>query len=147
MTSTRAAGVGSLWVATGLVLAGCAAAGGTVTEAGDPPAVVEAAPDGGPSHLRLTEEAAQRLGVETAPVEGDPAALTIPHAAVVYDAGGASWAFVEIEPRVYQRAPITITAIEGDIVQLAAGPAPGAQVVTVAAAELVGVEAGISGGE
>jgi hypothetical protein len=48
---------------------------------------------------------------------------------------------------VYQREPITITSIDGDEVRLSEGPEPGTPVVTVAAAELVGVEAGISGGE
>ena len=105
---------------------------------------------GGPSRLTLTEEAVERLGLETAPVQrhrrapDDPvrrASSTTPTA--------ATWTFVELEPGVYQRAPITI-AVDVDGRQ---GPAhaaarqPGTEVVTVGAAELVGVEAGISGGE
>ena len=73
----------------------------------------------------------------------------MPYAAVIYDAEGATWTFVELEPGVYQREPITIVSVDADgqNVRLSAGPAPGTEVVTVAAAELVGVEAGISGGE
>ena len=71
----------------------------------------------------------------------------MPYAAVIYDAEGETWAFVELESGVYQRAPITIASVDGDTVRLSDGPAPGTEVVTVAAAELVGVEAGISGGE
>jgi hypothetical protein len=71
----------------------------------------------------------------------------VPYSAVIYDADGATWTFVELEPGVFQRAPITIVSVDGANVRLSAGPAPGTEVVTVAAAELVGVEAGISGGE
>jgi hypothetical protein len=66
---------------------------------------------------------------------------------VIYDADGATWTFVELEDGVYQRQPITIASVEGENVRLSAGPSAGTEVVTVAAAELVGVEAGISGGE
>jgi hypothetical protein len=145
--TARATGIATLCAAAGLVMTGCGAAAGGGSASGNAPALVQAAPDGGPAHLVLSAEATQRLGVETAAVEGQAGALSIPYAAVVYDADGGTWAFVELEPRVYQRAAITITSIEGDVARLSAGPEPGAGVVTVAAAELVGVEAGISGGE
>jgi hypothetical protein len=147
MSIARRYGIASLFLAAGLGLAGCQAAaeaGGAVT---DSPAEVVPDPDGGPAELRVTQEAVERLGVETSPVEGTPGNLTIPYAGVIYDAEGGTWTFVQLEPGVYQRASITITAIDGDTVRLSDGPAPGTSVVTVAAAELVGVEAGISGGE
>ena len=149
MRTSRRYGIASLFVAAGLGLAGCQteAAGAEAAEAIAAAATVEPAADGGPSRLILTEESVTRLGVETAPVEGVPGNLTVPYAAVVYDAEGATWTFVELEPGVYQRAAITITAVEGDRVRLSDGPEPGTDVVTVGAAELVGVEAGISGGE
>jgi len=148
MRTARARGYAGLFLVAGAALAGCsAAAEGAESDTGNAPAVVEEQADGSPAHLVLTEEATERLGLETEPVGGAAGALTVPYAAVVYDADGSSWAFVELEPRVYQRAPLTITSIEGDLVQLSDGPAPGTPVVTVAAAELVGVEAGISGGE
>jgi hypothetical protein len=108
---------------------------------------VELDPDGGASTLTLTDGAVERLRLETSPVQGSEGALVVPYAAVIYDAEGATWAFVELEPGVYQRQAITISSVSGDTVALTAGPPPGTEVVTVAAAELVGVEAGISGGE
>jgi hypothetical protein len=147
MTDRGAVRTASLCMVAGLALGGCGTAADAEVDAAGAPAVVEEAPDGGPAHLRLTEEAMGRLGIETASVEGAAGALTVPYSAVVYDADGGSWAFVELEPGVYQRAAIAIAAIEGDVVRLSDGPGPGTQVVTVAAAELVGVEAGISGGE
>jgi len=147
MRTGHSYGFAGLCVAAGLALTGCQTlASGTESE-GDPPATVEVDPEGGPATLTLIEEAVGRLGIETAAVEQPAEGLTIPYAAVVYDADGGAWAFVELEPRTYQRAPITIVSITGDRTLLSAGPEPGTAVVTVGAAELVGVEAGISGGE
>jgi hypothetical protein len=149
VSSVRNWGIASLVLAGGLALTACqsSATGAEPEEAIAAAASVEPSPDGGPARLHLTEESVLRLGLETEPVSGSPGALTVPYAAVVYDASGGSWVFVEAEDRVYQRAPITISSINGDQVGLTDGPAAGTEVVTVAAAELVGVEAGISGGE
>jgi hypothetical protein len=73
--------------------------------------------------------------------------MVVPYAAVIYDADGATWTFVQLDEGVFQREAITIVSVDGENVVLSAGPQPGTDVVTVAAAELVGVEAGISGGE
>ena len=149
MRTTRTWGIAPLVVAAGLGLTGCqtAASGSEAAEAIAAAASVEEDPDGGPATLTLTGAALERLRLETSPVEGSAGALVVPYAAVIYDADGATWAFVELEPGVYQRHAITITSIDGATVGLSAGPPPGTEVVTVAAAELVGVEAGISGGE
>ena len=149
MKRTRSYGIASLFVAAGLGLAGCQteASGSEAAEAIAAAASVETAEDGGPARLTLTEDSVERLRLETAPVETSRDGLAIPYAAVVYDAEGATWAFVELEDGVYQRHAITISSVEGDRVRLTEGPEPGSEVVVVAAAELVGVEAGISGGE
>ena len=149
MRTTRPYGTAALLMAAGLGLAGCqtAASGMQAEEAIAAAASVETDAAGGPSRLMLTEAALDRLRLETAPVQAAGAELSVPYSAVIYDADGGTWAFVELEPGVYQRASITIVAIEGELVRMSAGPPPGTEVVTVAAAELVGVEAGISGGE
>jgi hypothetical protein len=149
MSISRPHGIASLVAIAGLALTGCqtAASGSEADEAIAQAASVEEPSDGGPSRLRLTEQSAERLDVQTAPVAGKPGDLVIPYSAVVYDAEGGTWTFVEVEPLVYQRELITITSVDGDEVRLSEGPEPGTDVVTVAVAELVGVEAGISGGE
>ena len=143
----RSGGLASLLVATGLVAAGCAS---SVEEpaapTGEEPAVVEAAEDDGPARITLSEEAETRLGLETV-VVGTTPQLAVPYAAVVYDEEGAAWAFARLEDGRYQRTPLTVADITGDVALLSAGPTAGTEVVTVGAAELVGVEAGISGGE
>ncbi len=151
MRIARPIGIGLLALATGWGLTACQTSAGAKTSAAEEAiaaaASVEEDPEGGPSLLHLTEESVLRLGLETEPVTEAAGALTVPYAAVIYAPDGTSWAFTEVDDNVFQRHPITITAVEGDTVQLAEGPEPGTEVVTVAAAELVGVEAGISGGE
>jgi hypothetical protein len=102
--------------------------------------------DSGAKVLTLSEKAAQRLGVETAPVAGSGARTSIPYAAVVYDSDGSTWTYVTNEPLVYQRAPITVAAIDGGTATLSDGPESGTQVVTTGAAELYGAEIGVGGG-
>ena len=148
MRTGRPYGIASLFVAAGLALAGCqTSAVGTEGSVTDAPARVEPAADGGPAQLILIEEAVLRLGITTESVAGSDSDLSMPYSAVVYDAEGATWAFVELEPGVYQRESATISSIDGDRAGLSDGPEPGTPVVTVGAPELVGVEAGISGGE
>ena len=72
--------------------------------------------------------------------------MTIPYAAVVYDADGKTWAYVNSQPLVYERAEITVDEIEGETARLSAGPPAGTQVVTTGAAELYGAEIGVGGG-
>ncbi|MFP5371835.1 MAG: hypothetical protein ACLGI3_13965, partial [Actinomycetes bacterium] len=107
---------------------------------------VEPADDGGPARITLSSEAELRLGIETVAVTTTPQ-LSVPYAAVVYDGQGAAWAFARVGERQYERTPLTVADITGDTAVLSAGPAAGTEVVTVGAAELVGAEAGISGGE
>jgi Cu/Ag efflux pump CusA len=147
--SVRTWRIAPLAIATGLGLTGCqaAASGSEAEDAIAAAASVEAEPGGGPAKLHLTSEALERLRLETTPVAGSAGALAVPYAAVIYDADGATWTFVQLEEGVFQREAVTVVSVDGDNVVLSSGPPPGTDVVTVAAAELVGVEAGISGGE
>jgi hypothetical protein len=96
--------------------------------------------------LTLSEKAAERLGVETAEIAGTGSRMSIPYAAIVYDAEGKTWAYVNQEPLVYKRAEITVDDIDGDVARISAGPPAGTQVVTTGAAELYGAEIGVGGG-
>jgi len=96
--------------------------------------------------LTLSARAAERLGIATAPVAGTGSGMSIPYAAVVYDATGATWAYVNSQPFVYLRESITVEAIDGDVAHISAGPPSGTPVVTTGAAELYGAEIGVGGG-
>jgi hypothetical protein len=146
MRTVRPLGVASCMVAAVLGLTGCETVASAEDEAINAASTVEPAPDG-PARLLLTDDSVRRLGIDTSPVEGEPGDLTIPYGALVYAPDGTSWAFVQLQPGVYQRAPVTVATVVDDVVRLTNGPAPGTQVVSVASAELIGVEAGISGGE
>jgi Cu/Ag efflux pump CusA len=148
MRIARPVGLGVLALTAGLGLTGCQTSASADAEADIAAAAsVVQDDDGGPATLHLTGDSVQRLGIETAAVSEAAGGLAVPYAAVVYDPDGGAWAFVEQDTGVYQRTPIAITSVDGDLVRVSEGPEPGTQVVTVGAAELVGVEAGISGGE
>lgn len=147
-----AAVAGAALVAAAL-LAGC---GSPEEAAGVPP--VELSPVAGTDlqQVTLTDEAADRLGIQTGTVAqssvavdgGRPAShKVVPYAAVVYDSDGATWAYTETAPRTYLRAPITVSTIQGDVAVLKDGPAVGTAVVIIGAPELLGAEAEISGEE
>jgi hypothetical protein len=146
MSTSRSCGIPALLIAAGLALAGC----GTAEGADIAPAKVasvDTTQEGQPGVVTLADAAVKRLGMETAAVAAGPNGLTVPYGALVYEADGSSWVFVQTAPLTYQRAPVTVAGISGDQVTLASGPAAGTTVVTVGAAELVGVEIGIDGEE
>ena len=137
------------WLFTGLAVAALAlgACNSTASSAPKTEAITIVEDEAsGLKTLTLSEKAAQRLGVETAEVATTGSTMTIPYAAIVYDAEGKTWTYVTAEPLVYQRAEITVDEIDGESAQLSAGPPAGTQVVTTGAAELYGAEIGVGGG-
>jgi hypothetical protein len=111
------------------------------------PAYVEPIEGSSLSRIVLSEQAAQRIAVTTAPVTDDASSgaphKVIPYAAVIYSPNGDTWAYTSPEPRVFVREAISIDRIEGDKAILTEGPATGTEVVTVGAAELLGAESGL----
>ena len=126
-----------------LTLAGCAKVPGE-EEQGEKAATVEKIGDTGQNKVVLIEEAAKRLGIETAAVASLPGGReSVPYSAVIYDAEGKAWVFTNGEELSYVKQPITIDRIEGDTAVLSEGPEIGTEVVSQGAAELFGVEDGI----
>jgi hypothetical protein len=125
----------------GLALSACSRA--QEAAKADPPAKVDQVVVAGAKHqgVRLTEQAARRLDVQTAPVtDGAGGRLVIPAAAVEYNNDGTTFAYTNPEPFAYVQQAITVDSINADQAVLSAGPPAGTQVVTVGAAELLGVE-------
>jgi hypothetical protein len=127
----------------GLVLTGCSQAS---TSAPKEEAIHIEEQASGLKQLTLSERAAQRLGVEVAEVANSGASLTVPYAAVIYDAQGKTWSYVNMAPLVYLREEIVVDRIDGDTAILSKGPAAGTPVVTTGSAELYGAETGVGGG-
>jgi hypothetical protein len=105
------------------------------------------------SRVILSQEAAERLGIETDKVREEKVAATgggkavtrkvIPYAAVLYDEQGDTWTFTNPNPLTFLRQKISVDYIRGDSAFLSAGPAAGVSVVTVGSAELLGAELGV----
>jgi hypothetical protein len=138
------------WFLSGLAVAALAlGACGTGQTAAEPKAeaiTIQEDEATGLKTLTLSQKAAERLGVETVPVAGSGAQLSIPYGAVVYDAEGKTWAYVTESPLTYKRAEIKVAEIDGDVARITAGPPSGTLVVTTGAAELYGAEIGVGGG-
>ena len=134
------------WIVPVLLVGGLAlGACGKAKEAApaDPPAKVDQIVVAGAKHqgVRLTEQAAKRLDVHTAAVTaGAGGKLVVPAAAVEYNNDGSTFVYTNPEPYAYVQQAVTVDSINADTAVLSAGPAAGAQVVTVGAAELLGVE-------
>jgi hypothetical protein len=130
-----------------LPLAACGG-GSSGSEEASEPAVLEQIEGSDAMRIVLTEEAAKRLAIETAPAQetttgGTSAQVTIPYAAVLYEPEGATFTYTSPEPLVFVRQPITVDRIEGDLAFLTEGPSAGTPVVVVGAAELYGTEIGV----
>jgi hypothetical protein len=133
----------------GLALTATACSSGSKTEEAsqERPARVVEAEGGGTPAVVLAEDAARRLGVQTAAVTAGRGGTEIRYAAVLYDPDGNTWTFVNDRGFTYRRAPIKIARIDGDTVLLTSGPRVGTKVVTVGAAEIYGAELGVGDDE
>jgi hypothetical protein len=85
-------------------------------------------------------EAAERVGLKTAPIRQDGQETVIPYNAVIYGADGNTYTYTAPEPLTYVRQEINIDRVAGDSVMLSDGPPTGTEVVTVGAAEVYGTE-------
>lgn len=97
--------------------------------------------------LTLTEHAAQRLDIQTAPVTetmmDENTYLMVPYSTIIYDLEGEVWIYINPEPLTYQREKVVVEMIDGDSVLLKEGPAAGTMVVTIGVPELYGADTGV----
>lgn len=135
----RAAGV---IVGAILLFTGCRAAppGEHVTEE---PVELEPVGGRGVNRIRLTANAARRLGIETAPVKKSRGSLVVPSAALIVDPNGVFWVYTNPEPLVFLRHEVGIRREEAGQAFLADGPIAGVRVVIVGVPELYGAETGV----
>jgi len=127
-----------------LMLAGflLSACGGQIPVTGEKiaPSVLEPIEGTDLSRVILTEKAAERIGVETVPVDG----RVVPYSAVIYDTEGNTWIYTNPAPLTFVRAPIFIDRIEGEKAFLSKGLESDAPIVTVGVIEIYGAETGVS---
>jgi len=123
-------------------LPACAQPSAMAETASEAPATVEKNATTGIARITLSQRAIDRLELLTDTVKAAPggAGLLFPYAALLYDAQGKTWVYINPEPRVYERQAVTVTKVEAGAVTASVGPAVGTPVVTVAGAELFGAE-------
>lgn len=74
------------------------------------------------------------------PMRSAERSLAVPYSAVFHDAGGSAWIYACEGEHAYRRARVDVERRDGDLAVLRRGPAVGACVVSVGAAELFGAE-------
>lgn len=134
-------------VAIGLSAIACTQS--SVTPAKVEAVVVETIEGSDLKRLTLSEKAAGRLGIATAPVSQDSGGAqrtVIPYSAVIYARDGTTWAYTNPNGLTFVRSEIAVDHIAADRAVLIDGPPVGTLVVIVGAAELWGVETGVGGG-
>lgn len=105
-----------------------------------PPSMLEEIEGSDLKRVILTEKAAERIGVQTVPVDG----LVVPYSAVIYDVEGNTWLYTNPEPLTFVRAQIVIDRIEGDQAFLTEELQTDAPIVTMGVIEIYGAETGVS---
>ncbi len=134
-----------LLVFAGLALTGCTKAAESAVS--EKPVLLEPIEGTDFNRVILTEKAAQRLDIQTAPVREESvdgtSHLVVPYAAVIYDLNGGTWLYASPESLTFVRTLIMVAAIDGDMALLTEGPAVGTLVATVGVAELYGADTGI----
>lgn len=143
-TTLRRAVLGCVVAIAVATSAGCAEIESVTAEPYEPAALESTGPDK-PARITLTDEAVDRVALQTTEVKTLGKDLTVDHAALVFDKAGKPWVFTVVGPRTYVRAAVTIKEVQDNVMTLSAGPPAGTQVVTVGAIELWGAELGIAG--
>jgi hypothetical protein len=143
-TTLRRAVLGCVVAIAVATSAGCAEIESVTAEPYEPAALESTGPDK-PARIILTDEAVDRVALQTTEVKPLGKELTVDHAALVFDKAGKPWLFTVVGPRTYVRAAVTIKEVQDNVMTLSAGPPAGTQVVTVGAIELWGAELGIAG--
>ena len=127
-----------------LLLSACGPGPGAAAAEENHPIKVEHLEGKDPTRETLTEDAAQRLDIQTAAVRDTEVngvqRKVIPYAAILYNTQGVTWVYTSPEPLTFIRTSIVVDSIDGDTAILSDGPPTGMLVVTVGATELYGAE-------
>jgi hypothetical protein len=126
------------------LLSACNAAPQAAASITKPITIERLADAAAPTRETLTQEAADRLGLETAVAStmtiSGTEQVVIPYAAVVYDNQGNTWTYETSAPLTYIRRQVKVDHIDGDNVILSDGLPAGSTVVTTGVEELFGAE-------
>ena len=91
----------------------------------------------------LTPLGKQRLDLQTATSAAAGKQTIVPVGALLYEANGQTAVYTQTSALVYTIKLITVATINGNVVFVSSGLAPGTVVVTAGAIELLGVQNGV----
>jgi hypothetical protein len=101
------------------------------------------------NRVTMTERAIERLALKTDEVREQKVLRSaaprkvVPHSALIYDPKGETWVYTSPEPRTFVKHKVDVEYVEGDLAVLKEGPPAGTVVVSTAAAEVYGADAGV----
>jgi hypothetical protein len=125
-----------------LLLSGCRDIA-TEEEVGYEPAAVEPIEGSELARVILTEDAAQRIGLDTTQVTSRGDQTVVPESAVWVDVNGDEWVYTNPETLVFIRAQVVVERYDVGSAFLSDGPAPGTEVASIGVPQLIGSEFGI----
>jgi multidrug efflux pump subunit AcrA (membrane-fusion protein) len=124
-------------------VAGCAPSSSS-DQAPPPTASLRITPGSSVPSVVLTQLGAQRIGVRTTPVQAGAGGMAVfPYSALLYEPDGKTVVYVPTGTLTYLRHFVTVAAIDGNVVVVKSGVAPGQDVVVTGAEELLGVQNGV----
>src|SRR5215467_13057623 len=104
-----------------------------------PPVKVERLEGLEPTRVTLTQDAANRLDIQTATVReltiDQAPRQAIPYAAIVYDTQGNTWTYTSLDALTFVRHPVAVDRIQEDLAIMSDALPSGTAVVTVGAEE------------
>jgi len=134
----RRAREGLALIAAVLAFAACAEVESNVVE--EQPYTLEPIPGSDIQRIKMADEIASNLDLQTAAVRRVGGRTVVPYRALIYNPEGDTFVYTKPGPETYVRAPVKVRRISGDGAVLSDGPPPGTVVVTVGAAELIATE-------
>jgi hypothetical protein len=131
-----------LLIVAGLAATALSACSGVTEQeaAGDEAASVEPIKGTSYNTIKLSAEAAERLGIKTGTISEKRGRKVIPYAAVSYTPNGGTFTYTSPKERTFVRQPIRVQTVRRGEAILSDGPPVGTAVVTVGTAELFGAE-------
>lgn len=92
------------------------------------------------NRVRLEDETAKKIDLQTTTIRQQATRTVVPHAALIYNPEGDVFVYTRPQAETYVRAPVEVSRVSGNRAFLANGPPPGTVTVTVGAAELLATE-------
>jgi hypothetical protein len=125
-------------VAVGLVFAGCQEVPSNLVKAY--PYELEPIEGTDLNRVKLSDEIAARIDLQTTEVRKNGAHKVVPHTALIYNPEGKVFVYTKPARETYVRGAVKVVRVAGDRVFLSEGPRVGTVIVTVGAAELLATE-------